>query len=70
MFYWMADNKRRESSPPTSAGNDLERSYLDLFQFEIPGVPALPLRPEPFWLSMVPRIVPSVTTSGAYEKPV
>ncbi len=61
------DRKNLTTATPT--GSELERQYVELMQFLAPNVPSIARR-ESMWSSMMPRVVPSVTTYGAYEEPI
>jgi len=65
----MDDRPTDQANTPTA--NSLARQYEELMRQAPPALimPALEHR-NAIWASMIPRVVPSVATYGAYEKPL
>ena len=69
----MTDEQQYERPPNVelpSNTSPLAKQYVELFRFEAPEVPIFGARRDSIWASVIPRIVPSVATYGAYEQPI
>lgn len=55
---------------PIALEVSLAQLYADLFQYKPVDVPRFVPRQQSQWAALIPQIVPSVTTFGAYEQPI
>lgn len=66
----MAKKRTRQKVGVILQTSELEQQHQEIMQFNIPTYPSPPDWRESAWSSIVPRVVPSVATYGAYEKPI